>query len=311
VSRRSWHKAARFAVVRVLHMAKLRTWSGSLHKSFRLLPTAQFDNRDLLAFLNSEDGAHWKDVYARLPYDASRSGGAPQEDDEVVEQNQADAAAEGVPDPKRYRDLKQVLETSGLLWQDDNGRVWFTEFGRTVKRFIAHANEKNVSLLAQHAAFGLSACQLRNPTGAGQKYHNDMCVFPFRFIWEAILKLEYRISSEELNRGLFNTRNHDMLNDAIDAVRRSRQTGRVEDIGAEAITGRSKNDRIIPIVSLAAFGWTLLTQKDATGFYTVKPECVRLLEAAVSLPARHRDYPTVKSYVEAISNAACIPRDYR
>ena len=291
-------------------MEKLRKWSGSLHKSFRLLPTAQFGNDDLLAFLNSEDGVHWRDIYDRLPYDASRSGGAGRGNHEEDEGQEEDGG-EGVPDPKRYRDPKQVFEACGLLWQDDGGRVWFTEFGRTVKRFIVHANEKNVSLLAQHAAFGLSACQLRNPTGAGKKYHEEMCVFPFRFIWEAMLKLDYRINSEELNRAVFLTRNRDMLDEAIEMIRHYRRTGKIEDLGEEAITGRSKNDRIIPLVALASFGWTLLAQKDEAGFYTVKPECIRLLEAAVSLPAKHRDFPTVKSYVEAISSTACIPRDYR
>jgi hypothetical protein len=291
-------------------MEKLKKWSGSLHKSFRLLPTAQFGNEDLLAFLNSEDGVHWRDIYDRLPYDASRSGGrgrAAREEDQSDEEDDG----EGVPDPKRYRDPKQVFETCGLLWQDSDGRVWFTEFGRTVKRFMSHANEKNVLLLAQHAAFGLSACQLRNPTRAGMKYHEEMAVFPFRFIWEAMLKLDYRINSEELNRAIFLTRNHDMLEEAIGMVRCHRRTEGAGSLGEETITGRSKNDRIIPIIALASFGWTLFAQKDDAGYYTVKPECVRLLEAAVSLPAKHRDFPAVRPYVEAISNAACLPRDYR
>lgn len=288
-------------------MAKHLKWSGSLHKSFRLLSTAQFDNHDLLAFLGAKDGSHWTDIHGRLPYDSSRSAQYEQEGEAKGETGSVSTA----PDPKRYRDLKQVLETSGILWQDNDGRVWFTDFGDTVKRFIPHANEKNVSLLAQHAAFALSVCQLRNPTGSGQKYHEDMSVFPFRFIWEAMLALDYKISSEELNRGVFNTRNHEMLVEVVTAIRRSRRTGNAEDIGDEAITGRSKNDRIIPIISLAAFGWTLLLQKDNHGFYTVRPECIRLLEAAVSLPSRHRDFDSVQAYVETISNAACLPKDCR
>jgi hypothetical protein len=291
-------------------MEKLRKWSGSLHKSFRLLPTAQFGNEDLMAFLNSDDGVTWQEIHVRMPYDASRSGGpdrSPREEDDQQEND----TNEGASDPKRYRDAKQVLEACGLLWQGDDGRVRFTDFGRTVKRFIHNANEKNVLLLAQHAAFGLSACQLRNPTRAGMKYHEDMLVFPFRFIWQAMLKLGYRISSEELNRAIFLTRDQETLEEAITQIRNYRQTGQATALGEEAITGRNKNDRVIPIVALASFGWTLLAQKDEDGFYRVKPECVRLLEAAVSLPAKHRDFPNVQSYVEAISNAACLPRDYR
>lgn len=269
----------------------LTTWSGSLHKSFRILPSNNFGNDDLLAFLQAEEGAPKEQVLRRLPYERSRSPG-----------QMAD-----LPDERRYRDLKQVLETCGILWQED-GRIWFTDFGRALRSFMPHANEKNIILIARHAAFALSAVQLRNPTRAGKKYHPSMEVFPCRFIWQAMLQLGHRIASDELNRAVFRTRNGDMLDEAIDRIRVYRKTGNVEVLGPEAISGKSKNDRIIPIVSIASFGWTLIRQKDDLGFYEIKPECVPLLEAALAVPVRHREFKSVKHYVTAVSNAAYLPK---
>jgi hypothetical protein len=204
-----------------------------------------------------------------------------------------------------------VLENSGLVWEDEQGRVHFTDFGTTLKRFIRLANPHNIGLVAQHAALALNVCQLRNPTGAGTRFRDDIRVFPFRFIWKAMLSLGNRIDSDELNRAIFATRNEPMLLAAIERVRQFRQNGRLSELGHETVTGASKNDRLIPIVCLASFGWTLLNQKDRDGYYTVKPECESYLRAAVAVPVDHRPFETVEEYVTHISNAACIPKDMR
>lgn len=286
----------------------LTHWSVSLHKSFRLLTVGRYTNDDLLAFLKLPSGTHKDEILANLPYDERRSRGAEDEDDEDGE---ADETGEGRPDDRRYRDLKQVLESCGLLWEDHGGRVRYTELGEMLRSFMPHANPKNVRLIAQYAAFGLSACQLRNPTGAGQRYAASVNVFPFRFIWEAMLQLDNRLDSEELNRAIFRTVDAESLGGAIERIKRYRVTKRVSDLAGERVA--KINDRLIPVVSMAAFGWALIDQKErgAAGSYHVKEDCVRLLEAAVSLPAKHRDYDSVEAYVTAISNAACLPKDYR
>lgn len=249
-----------------------------------------------MAFLNCPAGTHKREILARLPYDQKRSGYA--------------EAGKG-PDEKRYRDLKQVLETCGLLWEDDAGCIQFTDFGLMLRDFMPHANRRNIVLMAQYAAFGLTACQLRNPTGAGQKFAVAMEVFPFRFLWDAMLKLDNRLNSDELNRAIFRTRDVDSLSEAIERIRHYRNGGKIDDMGDEVLTDPKKNDRLIPIVSIAAFGWALINRKDESGYYKIKDECVRLLEGAVSLPVKHREYDSVRSYVTAISNAACLPKDYR
>jgi len=229
-----------------------------------------------------------------MPFDASRS-------------SRAGAIR---PDPKRYRDAKQVFEACGLLWEAEE-TVQLTALGDAVRRFLPNANESNVGLIARHAALGLSLAQLRNPTGAGKRYHASMTVFPFRFIWQAMLSLDGKIDSDELNRAIFRVHNADALPTAIDSIRRYRRTGTLADLGGETISGASKNDRLIPVISLASFGWTLMNQKDHAGYYTLKAGCSRLLEVAVSLPARHRDFGSVQDYVEAIASASCLPRDLR
>ena len=94
----------------------------------------------------------------------------------------------------------------GLLFEADDGRVRLTDLGEATRRWLPILTPKNAILLARHAAYALSACQLVNPTGAGGRYDADLRVFPFQFIWRAMLALGGRISSDELNRAMFKVR---------------------------------------------------------------------------------------------------------
>jgi hypothetical protein len=245
-------------------------------------------------------------VLDRLPYDRNRVQGreADSEDDD-------DGAEADRPNARRYRDARIVFESCGLLWEDDEGRVRFSELGRALKRFLPIAHDKNVVLIAKHAAFALNVAQLRNPTGSGRGYAEAMQVLPARFIWQAMLELGNRINSDEINRAICRTQDSGSLNAAIQRIREYRKSGDIDRLGAEVVTGHGKNDRFIPLMSIASFGWSLLLQKGEDGYYQIKPECVRLLEAAVSVPVRHRNYDNVETYVTAMSTAACLPQDHR
>ncbi len=273
-------------------MPGLTTWSGALHLSYRLVPPTPH----LKTFMAAKNGATWEAIHAALPFDRERS-----EDPKAK------------PDSRRYRDPKQLYETAGLLFQED-GRVWFTELGMALKRFLPHITPANVVLIGRHAALTLASCQLRNPTDAGTKYDQRMNVFPFRFIWMAMLDLDLRINSDELNRAVFHVTNEDSLHEAISKIRESRRTGNLNVLGEETITGKGKDDRVIPLVSLASFGWSLITDKRESpieGYYSVRENCVRLLEAAILTPARHREFASVREYAEHLSEAACLPKDLR
>ncbi|MFC4157951.1 hypothetical protein [Chitinimonas lacunae] len=272
------------------------TWTGSLHQTFRLVGA---QSRTLVPFLES-DGLTQEQVLDRLPYDEARA--------------QARGGGNGRPDPKRYRDAKQVYQTVGLLFEREDGRLKVTDLGRATLRWTRFINDKNSVILAKHAAYALSACQLRNPSGAGRKYGDDMLVFPFQFIWKAMLALDGKISSDELNRALFRVQNEDDLQDAISRISETRRSGQLADLGDEVITGEKKNDRIIPWISLASFGWTLFPDKrggeDGT-YYRLPRPTMGIVREAAQIRHKHRNFASVESYIEYVSRSACLPEDLR
>lgn len=277
-----------------MSVAIKNSWGGSLHQTFRLLPSA---SEHLRPFLESE-GLTPAEVLRRLPYNPSRSS------------KQRSIG----PDPKRFRDGKQLYETSGFLYVDNESRIRVTEFGRAILRWLDIINEKNAVVLGRHAAYALAACQLRNPTGSGQKYPPEIKVFPFAFIWRAMLKLDNKISSDELNRALFKVTNEQNLEEAIEHIRRFRITGDPDQMGEETIRDSRKDDRIIPWMSMASFGWTLIRDKRAateSGYYQILPNALAVLEQAATILYSHHEFASVDAYVQRISNAAALPKDLR
>lgn len=268
------------------------TWSGSLHQTFRLLARDK-QSPNLRPFLQA-DGLTPDQLLQRLPYDRARA---------------QDSTRTG-PDPKRYRDGRQVYQTVGLVYED-SGIVRVTELGRATLRWLDMLTEGNRVILARHAAYALAACQLRNPTGAGQKYAATVTVFPFAFIWRAMLALDGCISSDELNRSLFKVQNDAQLAASIESIRQARQQNDLTLLGDETITGHAKNDRIIPWVSLASFGWTLFPDKGNETHYKLDPKIRDVVRQASRIRHPHKEFPSVKAYIEHISRSAALPKDLR
>ncbi len=269
------------------------TWSGSLHQTFRLLPEPSAHLRPFL----EADGLTPEELLARLPYARSRSG---------------DSTRTG-PDPRRYRDGRQVYQTAGLLYEED-GRIRVTELGRAVHRWLDIINPKNRVLLARHAAYALAACQLKNPTGAGERYDSSVEVFPFSFIWKAMLRLDGRINSDELNRGMFKVRNAGDLDECISRIKDARRSGNMDMLGEEVVTGRGKNDRIIPWMALASFGWTLFPDKreaEEGGYYELTADTYGVVTEAAQVRHKHREFPSTQDYVQYIARSAALPKDLR
>jgi hypothetical protein len=241
-----------------------------------------------------ESGGRTQDeVLAVLPYDAARSG-----------------AGNASPNPKRYRDAKQVFQTAGFLYEREDGIVQVTEFGEATLRFFSVLNDANAPVLGEHAAYVLAGCQLRNPTGAGLRYDVGVEVFPFAFIWRAMLELDRCISSEELNREIFRTRNEGELEAAIENIAMSRDAEDPTLLRDPVIARAPVNDRIIPWVSLAGFGYTLILDKSndvSRTYYRVRDDAVAILERASSLRLPHREFESPKQYVEYLSSLAGLP----
>jgi hypothetical protein len=274
--------------------ATSRVWSGSLHLTLRLLPI--FSAR-LKIFLES-DGATPDEVLARLPYEGQR----------------AQSGGTGAPDARRYRDCRQVFQTAGLMFEDHSGRVRVTDLGLATSRWAGRLSQKNAPVLGRHAAYALAACQLRNPTRPGQSYAPDVAVFPFAFIWRAMLELDGQIDSDELNRVIFKVIDRQTLDAAIELIRDNRSSSNgTEALGPETITDRSKNDRIISWIALASFGWLLIEDKRETGgrWYRIRPATRDVLREAAQFRHKHRDFNDVESYIRHISDAACLPTDVR
>jgi len=267
-------------------------WGGSLHTSFRLLPKP---SGHLKPFLES-DGLTQDEVLAKLPYDKSRAKGS----------------TSAVPTLKRYRDPRQVYESIGLLYDKDD-IVHVTALGKATLRWLDMLTPKNVVLLGRHAAYALAACQLRNPIGV-QPYDSSVEVFPFSFIWRAMFALDGKLSSDELNRALFKVTNEDQLMEAISKIREARQAKDLAIMGEETITGDKKNDRIIPWMSIASFGWILIADKkggDESGYYSMPKRTIGILRESAAIRHKHRDFGSKQSYVEHVAKSASLPRDIR
>src|SRR6202041_1394751 len=104
----------------------------------------------------------------------------------------------------------------------EEGKLHVTSLGQTTLRWLNLMNEKNVFILGRHAAYCLAACQLRNPTGAGQ-FDPSVTVFPYAFIWRAMLALDGTIDSDELNRAMFRITSEAELLDAITKIQAARK----------------------------------------------------------------------------------------
>ena len=270
-------------------------WSCSFHSSFAVVPTGKKMDAVVDVFLNS-DGHTYEEVLSALPYDEAR--GTPG----------------GRPDPKRYRDTRQLLRTIGLLYDEqleNKTVVRVTEFGKALARWRSELTDDNVRVIARHASLALAACQLRNPTPEARGYATDIKVFPFQFIWKAMLALEGRITMDELNRAIFRTRNEQDLETAILNIRLARSTGDITVMGNEVESRPNKNDRIGVWMGWASFGWSLINGikkgPDGASYTIAAPWAMRTLQRAASVRRHHRDFATVKEYVEYLSRSAGLP----
>jgi hypothetical protein len=272
-------------------------WSCAFRSTFRLYPDGS-GATDLLDVFLASDGKTQEEVLAALPYHKARS-----------------AAPGALPNAKRYRDGRQLLRTVGLVYdipEAGTHRLQVTALGKAVARWRPVINERNAPVLGRHAAQALAACQLRNPTREGREYPSSHEVFPFSFIWRAMLELDDVISSDELNRAILKVSNEDELLAAIDKIRQSRTDNDLGILGEEVISEQAKNDRILIWVAWASFGWTLIQNKPTQGgVYAIAPNARRVVEDAAAIRHKHREFSTEKDYIEHVASCAGLPEDLR
>jgi len=251
---------------------------------------------DLVDVFLSNDGQTRDHILARLPFDRNRSKSPGQ-----------------IPNAKRYRDGRQLLRTIGLVYENEEKLLRVTELGRAVERWRPVLSPGNAAVLGRHAAQALAACQLRNPTREGSRYQEDISVFPFAFIWRAMLLLDDSITSPELNRAIFRVRNEDELLLAVEKIKHYRLSGDLDSLGAEVETSPEKNDRILVWMAWASFGWTLIMDKREStgGSYMIAPQARRLIGEAAMIRHKHRNFEIEQDYIQFISECAGLPEDLR
>ena len=268
-------------------------WSTSLHQTFRLLPSPS-DNLQLL--LESE-GLRQNDVLQKMKYAAPRAG--------------TPVTATGLPDPKRYRDLRQVFRSVGLLYELPDRTIRVTPLGVATRRWLDQLTPTNIPVLARFAVYSLAAWQLRNPLPEARGYPAEMKVFPYAFIWRVMLAAGGKINSMEMKCEVLRLTDEGEIPAAVERILEYRRTGDVNAMKpAVAVTS---DDNMISWMGLASFGWALIADKkgSADNYWTIRPDSVRILERAADLRQHHRDFPDEVSYLEHIERAAAIPEDVR
>lgn len=264
-------------------------WNCGFRQSWHLLPPSA--DGDLLDVFLGSHGKTDEEVLLSLPRPRQRSAAK--------------------PDAKRYREPRQLFRTIGLLYDVPDGdgrRLIVTALGAAVRRWRPYISEQNALVLGGYAAQALSACQLRTPSPEASGYAEDVRVFPFSFIWRAMLALDGRISSDELNRGVLHAMSSDELQDVVSRIKSSRASGTMSDLFEPIV---SINDRLIPWMSWASFGWTLISPKGGSGFYQIRSRLARVVADAASIQRRHQEFATEAEYVEHVSACAALPEDIR
>ena len=278
----------------------LKTWKFSHHNSFRFLPSADGASERLRTFLEC-DGLTKQQVLLRLPYARERS-----------------ATPGRAPDARRYRDVRSSCQLSGLAYEGTTGKVHVTDLGKATLRLLPTLTEHNATILAPYAANALAHCQLINPTGDAKGYDSKLRVFPFGFIWKAMLELDNELTTEELARELARTRNAAELDEAIERIREARESGSTVGLRDYPINPSKGEpviaDRFIPWMTLASFGWVLIRDKrysETKDRYSIPPHMRQALKSALATPAKHRAFDSIGDYVEFISRRALLPPDLR
>ncbi len=275
-------------------------WSNSFHESFSVVPTGKPTDAQVNLFLSSH-GQTETDVLAAWPK------GRP---------NMQTAGQPLKPaNPKQFRNMSQLLRNIGLAYTDNSGKdgvVRVTRLGQEVLGWRQDGlNNNNVRIIARYASRAIAAAQLHNPTREAKGYVGAR-VFPFQFIWRAMLALDNRISIPELERAIFVVNNEADLGEAILKIQGYRETGNLDDLGATNANG--DDEGVAAWMCWASFGWTLIPKRKAggDGYYRIPNGWpLQIIREVATTRQRHRTFSTDREYVEYLSACAGLPPDLR
>jgi DNA (cytosine-5)-methyltransferase 1 len=218
-----------------------------------------------------------------------------------------------------YKDFAQMYRTVGLLYEREDAqgfkRLKVTPLGNFVRKWLDTLNKANRDLFAHYLASALAVCQLHNPVD-GHGYDDSMKVFPFAFIWRAMLALDGKLSSKEITGALFKIRNETDLNEAINNISEARRKNDLSILGKPI---KCDEKTIGTWMAMASFGGTLMVDRkdlDSGEYWEIHEKVIDVLETVTSVNYRHRDFEAsdkdaVEKYMEHVSRAAILPKDLR
>lgn len=276
-------------------------WSTSFHESFSVVPSGKPTDAQVNLFLASHGRAE-REVLAAWPKgrpNALPVGGQPK-----------------AADPKQFRNMSQLLRNVGLAYTDASGSesvVRVTRLGQEVLGWRNDGlNDTNVRIVARYASRAIAAAQLKNPTREARSYSADTRVFPFQFIWRAMLALDNRINLPELERAIFVVNDEGGLLQAIQKILLFRETGDLEDLGPTNANG--DDEGVAAWMCWASFGWSLIPKRKTggDGYYRIPDGwSLQIIREAATIRYRHRTFGTDREYVEHLSACAGVPPDVR
>ena len=198
---------------------------------------------------------------------------------------------------QRLRTYRKMYEQLGLLYPKNN-KIALSRLGFQFKNLKSTIIEKRDELfdnLARSAIDILSRYQLKNPV---DDPHNalpdDFDVFPFVAIWMAMIGLDGKLHSQEMNRVLLRVKKMAYIPEAIQKIAAARSdlgnyssasvTDLEHHLGAEVVTNQ-------PTARMAAWfsnaGWGGLTIErnvDSDGFRALTPQGRKYLPTVLASP---------------------------
>lgn len=195
--------------------------------------------------------------------------------------------------PQRIRTFRKMYERLGLIYPKDS-KLKQTELGNRIYQLQNRFNnlkESELSNICQMAVSLLKKYQFANPLDmppSDEKY-KKLTVHPYYFLWILMLKLDFKIHFEEINRVVLWAEKDEDISNIVDRLVSARKKINYKDaneseldseLGPPVFT-QQISARIAPLYSNAGWGGLIISNKvDDDGFRyiteTAKPHIVNL-----------------------------------
>jgi len=197
----------------------------------------------------------------------------------------------------RLRTYRKLYERLGLIYRKSN-RIRLAALGLSVRELTTLSSTEITSALSntkKQAIVTLAKYQLRNPAESDHRRLGESCdVLPFLCIWKAMLSLDNKLHTEELNRVMLRVMTMSQVDSAISKIRSVRQILASykeldeaileEYLGASVCTDQPYA-RMASIFSLAGWGGLVIRQQAGSdGFRYLVDDSIEIISSIVKNP---------------------------